>query len=295
MSVTVADLLNSCALPNLEKQMLLQYVLQVPRIWLITHDKDVLATEQIDAFQTLAQKRLNGCPMAYLLGEREFYSLSFKVNESVLIPRPETEELVALSLQYLQGIAGSQTFHFPLIPQALQGRSLTAPRVLDLGTGSGVLAVCIKKHFPSAQVTAVDISDRALQVAKENATRHHCDISFVQSNWLDEIGDQKFDLIVSNPPYLAPQDEHLMQGDLRFEPQQALTDFVDGLQPYRHILERVRQHLFVPHAAVLFEHGWEQAESIRKLFEQYGFLAPNIGTLRDLAGRDRITGGVMLD
>ncbi|SHH49254.1 peptide chain release factor N(5)-glutamine methyltransferase [Pollutimonas bauzanensis] len=257
-------------LPRLEWQMLWQHVLQVPRAWLIAHDTDPLAPEALARFSDLQARRLAGAPMAYLLGRREFMGHDFEVSPAVLIPRPETELLVETGLDYLKGRA--------------------APRVLDLGTGSGAIAVSIALACPAATVLATDLDPDALAVAQANARRLGARVEFLRGNWYHALSGHKgFDLIVSNPPYIAAGDFHLQEGDVRFEPIAALTDGSDGLTALRAIIHGAGPWL-APQGALLVEHGWDQAQAVRQLLRQAGF--KQLASLPDLAGIDRVTGGI---
>ncbi len=257
-------------LPRLEMQMLWQHVLQVPRSWLIAHDTDRLAPQVIARFRELEARRLEGEPMAYIVGCREFMGHDFQVSPAVLIPRPETELLVETGLDYLKG--------------------KKAPRVLDLGTGSGAVAVSIALRCPAATVVASDLSSEALVVARANAKCLGAKVEFFQGSWYDALSDHKgFDLIVSNPPYIAAGDSHLQQGDVRFEPTAALTDGLDGLSALRQIIEGAGQRL-LSHGGLFVEHGWDQAQAVRQLLQSAGF--ERVASAPDLAGIDRVTGGI---
>jgi len=258
------------SLPRLEVQMLLAHVLGQPRVWLIAHDDHVLAQAEFERFQTLCQRRLVGEPMAYLVRQREFMGLTFEVNASVLIPRPETELLVETALAVVSGV--------------------TAPRVLDLGTGSGAIALSMAHARPDAEVWATDISTAALELAQRNADRLGVDVQFLQGSWFDALDglSPRFDVIVSNPPYIAAGDAHLSQGDLRFEPWGALTDESDGLMAYRLILARASQFLAVG-GSLCLEHGFDQGTAVADLLRQAGFL--DIKTIQDLSGHPRVTAG----
>ncbi|NYT63279.1 peptide chain release factor N(5)-glutamine methyltransferase [Alcaligenaceae bacterium] len=257
-------------LPRLEQQMLWQYVLQVPRAWLIAHDTDPLAPAAAAEFLKLQARRLAGTPMAYILGQREFMGHEFQVSPAVLIPRPETELLVETGLGYLKG--------------------RVAPRVLDLGTGSGAIAISVALGCPEATVVATDFSPDALAVAGANAQRLDARVEFLCGSWYHALSDHKgFDLIVSNPPYIAAGDSHLQEGDVRFEPASALTDGEDGLAALRSIIQGASQWL-KPQGALYMEHGWDQAQAVRHLLEQAGFT--RLVSLPDLAGIDRVTGGI---
>jgi release factor glutamine methyltransferase len=255
---------------RLEAQILLCHVIQQPRAWLAAHDRDPLPPEQAAAFDALLQRRLGGEPIAYILGEREFYSLAFKVTPAVLIPRPETELLVELALERLPA-----------------DRSV---RVLDLGTGSGAVAVTLALHRPQAEVVAVDRSAAALEVALENAQRLGAgNLRLILSNWYSALGGEKFDLIVSNPPYIAAADPHLTQGDVRFEPPAALASGADGLDDIRAIIRGAIVHL-KPGGWLLFEHGYDQAAICRGLLAQACF--GQVASATDLAGIARVSYGL---
>lgn len=266
---TLRALGQASPLPRLEQHMLWQFVLNCPRSWLIAHDTDPLPAEAVHRYLQLQARRQAGEPMAYIVGSREFMGHEFHVTPAVLIPRPDTEVLVEAGLQAIAGIH--------------------APRVLDLGTGSGAVAVSLALARPDARVFATDISTDALRVARENARRLGAQITFLQGSWYDvpaEIVD--FDLIVSNPPYIHPSDTHLGQGDVRFEPMQALSDGADGLQALRTIVLQGYARLG-PAGALFVEHGWQQAADVRALFQQAGFC--QVHSIRDLAGIERVTGG----
>ncbi len=220
--------------------------------------------------QPLLARRLSGEPIAYIVGRREFFGLEFITTPAVLIPRPETELLVELALAR--------------IPQ-------NQPcKVLDLGTGSGAIAISIAKNRPLATVTAVDQSLAALAVARENAARLEVpNLRLLHSNWFSALEDEVFDLIVSNPPYVEAADPHLLQGDVRFEPLSALASGADGLDDIRRIAAAALQHL-KPGGWLLFEHGYNQGEGCREILRQQGFSA--VETIRDLAGLERVSLGV---
>lgn len=267
---TLRDLVGASALPRLEWQMLWQHVLQVSRTWLITHDTDPLPDDALARFRLLEARRLAGEPMAYIVGTREFMGHDFLVTPAVLIPRPETELLVETALDCLQGRDN--------------------PKVLDLGTGTGAIAISMALAQPLACVVATDFSTAALDIARLNAQRLGASVEFLSGSWYDALLDQKgFDLIVSNPPYIAASDAHLQQGDLRFEPPHALTDGQDGLSAIRTIVAGAGQRLN-PGGGLFVEHGWDQAAHVRDLLEQGGFA--QVTSLRDLAGIERVTGGI---
>jgi release factor glutamine methyltransferase len=256
---------------KLEAQLLLQYALNVNRAWLIAHENDALEANIHAVFEALLNCRLNGEPIAYILGAREFYGLNLKVTPDTLIPRPDTETLVEEALE-----------------KVLQNDNL---KILDLGTGTGAIALAIAKHRLLAQVTAVDASENALKIAQENAQNLQiANVRFMLSNWFDALKNQRFDLIVSNPPYIEANDIHLTQGDLRFEPLIALASGQDGLDDIRKIIQTAPQYLN-PHGWLMLEHGYNQAESVATLLKQAGFT--EISHAQDLAGIARVTSGMM--
>jgi release factor glutamine methyltransferase len=254
---------------RIEVQCLLQSVLQVNRAYLLCHHEQPLLAEQHARYLALLERRLGGEPIAYLIGEREFYGLAFKVSPATLIPRPETELLVELALQR--------------IPR--QSRC----RVLDLGTGCGAIALSIADARPNAEVVAVDTSQPALEVAQINAQRLNLDnVRLLNSDWFGALQGERFDIIVSNPPYIAAGDAHLAQGDVRFEPTPALSSGADGLDANRSICAAVKDHLNA-NGWLMFEHGHDQADRVRALLQQAGFDA--VFSARDLAGIERVSGG----
>jgi len=248
---------------------LLQAVLQVNRAHLLTHPERLLAADQYARYMDLFELRLEGEPIAYLLGEREFFGLNFEVSPATLIPRPETELLVELALERIP-------------PHG-------AFRVLDLGTGSGAIALSIAHTRPDSQVVAVDASAAALEVAQFNTQRlAPGNVRLLQSDWYSALHGERFDLIVSNPPYVAADDVHLAQGDVRFEPLTALTSGADGLEDIRRIIAQAKEHLDVD-GWLLLEHGYDQAAQVRALLQQAGFT--EVFSARDLAGIERVSGG----
>lgn len=265
-SLTYAALLRQSGLERCDALALFLHATGRNRAWLIAHDQDIASPEHIAAFLPLAERRLAGEPVAYLTGVREFFGRSFRVSPAVLIPRPETELLVELAM----------------------ARAPHGVRVLDLGCGSGCIPITLMLERPDCLVTAVDISEDALAVAQDNAARLGADIRFLTSNWFTALTGEIFDLIVSNPPYIECNDPHLAQGDLRFEPRNALTDEADGLAHLRHIIVHAPEYLTVG-GWLLFEHGWDQGQGSRALLEAAGF--SEVQTWTDLAGLDRVSGG----
>ena len=265
---------------RIEVQMLLQQVLGVSRAYLLAHPEQAWNEAQAATYRKLLQRRLAGEPLAYILGEREFFGLNFKVTPATLIPRPETELLVELALQRIPK---------PLPTSPCQGRS--AFRVLDLGTGSGAIALSIAHTRSDIEVTAVDASPEALGMARENARRLNIgNVRLLRSDWFSALTGERFELIVSNPPYIADGDVHLAQGDLRFEPRGALASGADGLDDIRRIVAGAKKH-FNPGGWLLFEHGYDQAEKVRELLSVAGYAG--VFSARDLAGIERVSGGVL--
>lgn len=250
-----------------EAALLLRHTLSVSDAWLVAHADDLVDPAQAVALHALLERRARGEPVAYLIGTRGFHDLELEVSPDVLIPRPETELLVELALQRIP--------------------TDTACSVADLGTGSGAVALAIAKARPRARVLATDASAAALAVARRNAERNRIgNVAFARGDWCEALGDARFQVIVSNPPYIAEHDPHLREGDLRFEPPAALSSGADGLDAIRTIIRDARAHL---HAGgwLLLEHGWEQGADVRALVQQPGW--HGVFTTRDLEGRERAT------
>jgi len=266
-----ASLCGSSETPRLDAEVLLMHVLRRDRAWLRTWPEQRLAPAAAERFQSLLEQRRAGIPIAYLTGEREFWSRGFAVRPGVLIPRPETELLVELALDRIA----------PDRPA----------RILDLGAGSGILAVTLALERPLARVTAIDLSPEALEVARENAARHRVgNLLLVRGDWLESIVPARcFDLIVSNPPYIAEADPHLRQGDLRFEPAFALQSGSDGLDALRRITDTARPRLR-PGGLLLLEHGYDQAGALRGILDGFGYA--DIVHHPDLQGHPRATRAV---
>jgi len=265
---SIGDALRTAGIDPVDARALLRATLGVGGAHLAAHPEHALTDQQRDRYLSWVKRRQSGEPVAYLTGEREFYGLSFSVTPAVLIPRPETELLVDLALERVAADAPAT--------------------VLDLGTGCGCAAVAIAKHRPRARVTATEVSRPALVVARENAARHGTSIEFLESDWLEALPGRRFDLIIANPPYVAKDDPHLNEGDLRFEPRAALVAGADGLACIRAIVAQSRAHL-EPGAWLLMEHGYDQAERCRALLTRAGY--GEVFSRRDLAWIERGSGG----
>jgi release factor glutamine methyltransferase len=263
---TIRAVQASLPLEPLENRILLQHALGLSRVGLITQSERALTQDEATRLATLVRRRLDGEPIAYIIGRREFFGLDFEVNPAVLIPRPDTELIVELAVERL----------------APQGR------LLDMGTGSGAIAVAVAHTRKDARVTALDVSEAALAVARANAAGNGANVRFLRSDWFSAIGDERFEVIASNPPYIAAGDEHLSQGDLRFEPVGALTDHADGLSALRIIVGGARTHL-VAGGWLLLEHGYDQAAQVRALLDADRYT--EVQSWRDLAGIERVSGG----
>ncbi|MDR2787499.1 MAG: peptide chain release factor N(5)-glutamine methyltransferase [Candidatus Accumulibacter sp.] len=256
---------------RLDARLLLEHVCGCKQADLIAHPERALSEAQADRFEELLARRAAGEPFAYLVGSAWFCGLEFAVDPAVLIPRPETELLVDLA--------------------ARRAATLDGPRILDLGTGSGIVAVTLARRFPQARVTAVDASAAALEVARANAARHGVAVRFLEGDWYAPLADERFDLIVSNPPYVADGDPHLSSNGLPFEPRDALSDGItggDGLACIRRIVAAAPRHL-KPGRCLLMEHGYDQAVEVRKLLAASGF--SETASWRDGAGIWRVSGG----
>lgn len=262
-------------LPTSEARLLLGHVLQKPLAWLLAHDDEVLDEAVLSAFKTLVTRRAAGEPVAYLLGYREFFGREFLTTPATLIPRPETELLVE---HVIEKVGDGET--------AINHKSR---RILDLGTGTGCIAITLALECPDASVFAIDVNEATLNVAQANAQRLNANVRFLHSDWFAAVGGEKFDLIVGNPPYIAAEDAHLLQGDLRFEPLAALASGANGLDAIRHIIATAPAYLNAA-GELWLEHGYDQAEAVRELLDSAGFL--RIEQHGDLAGIVRVSGGV---
>jgi release factor glutamine methyltransferase len=277
-----------------EAEILLAHVLDASRASLIAHTGGAIGESQRAAFDALIERRARGEPVAYLTGTRGFHSLELRVTRDVLIPRPETELLVELALARMLASSPDEAERNPRL-RATSSTDCAAARLhsgyaaVDLGTGSGAIALAIARARPDARVLATDASEAALAVARDNAQRLHLtNVDFRQGDWCASLGDARFDLIVSNPPYIAEHDPHLREGDLRFEPRGALASGPDGLDAIRSIVRDVPTHLR-PGGWLMFEHGFEQGPAARELLMAHDYTG--VFTERDLAGCERVSGG----
>jgi release factor glutamine methyltransferase len=276
ISQSLRALISNCALPANEARILLAHVLekhyQLPRSALLSRDDMVLNGAADTEWEVLVSRRIKGEPIAYILGKKGFHNIELQVGPGVLIPRPETELLVEIALAEIA--------------------KLNKPtKVLDLGTGSGAIALAITSAVPLASVVATDQSTEALVIAKQNVQLLDLSqqVEFVQGSWYEALDSQnQFDVIVSNPPYIAHQDPHLTQGDLRFEPASALTDYASGLSCLEIIILGANQHL-KPSGLIAIEHGFDQSEAVVKLMKSAGLI--DVQAHLDLAGHYRAASG----
>ncbi|MCW8854391.1 MAG: peptide chain release factor N(5)-glutamine methyltransferase [Gammaproteobacteria bacterium] len=254
---------------RLDAEILLCHLLQKDRAYLITWPDKELDSQTAESFQQLVQRRQTGEPVAYIIGQKEFWSLNLNVNPHTLIPRPETELLVEYILQ-----------HYPA------DRDI---KLADLGTGSGAIALALASERSQWQIIATDQSNEAIKTAEHNAAQLKLNnIEFRQGSWFQPLADEAFDIIVSNPPYVAEHDEHLTQGDVRFEPQSALASGADGLNDIRLIADQARQHLHAD-GLLIIEHGYDQKDKIFDIFNSLGY--KKILQLADIAKKPRVTLG----
>ncbi len=255
---------------ELEAALLLCHLLNKPRSYLYAWPEKPLEPEQLSGYEALIRRRLAGEPIAHITGQREFWSLNLKVTGDTLIPRPETELLVERSLHHIE--------------------NTPIPLIADLGTGSGAVALALASERPDAEIHACDLSESALAVAQENAQHLALNnIRFHSGNWFQALpAETKYDLIVSNPPYIEAGDPHLSKGDLPREPRSALVSGEDGLMDIRGIIEQAPSHL-KPGGWLLFEHGYQQAEAVANLLQSKGFVETQ--NHKDLAGHPRVTEG----
>lgn len=260
--------------PHLDAEILLAFVLKKNRSYLRAWNDRKIDESMVIYFESLLSQRLDGVPIAYLIGTREFWSRDFVVSPDVLIPRPDTELLIELCLAQI-----------PVNQQAFN--------ILDLGTGSGAIAVTLAAERPAAKIIAVDLSAAALAIAQKNAFQHNCkNIEFILSDWFSAVPKMEFDLIISNPPYIPTNDEHLMQGDVRFEPKSALIAAENGLSDIKVIAVEAKNYL-KPHGQLWFEHGYNQAEAVQRILKSLHY--KNVQTYHDLSGMERVTVGFTQD
>ncbi|WP_250655025.1 peptide chain release factor N(5)-glutamine methyltransferase [Alkalimarinus coralli] len=273
MSVSIADVLRQSELPEsetpaLDKEVLLCHVLNKDRTYLFTWPEKTLDEQQLSAFYALLERRQKGEPVAYLTGVREFWSLSLKVDQSTLIPRPDTERLVEVALEVMPDS--------PL-------------NVVDLGTGTGAIALALASERKHWMLTGIDQSEEAVSLAKENASLNRLErVGFKVGSWCDGIPPRSVDLVVSNPPYIASTDPHLREGDVRFEPLSALVAEQNGLSDIVDIAKQSSECL-TANGWLMIEHGFEQAAEVRRIFKGYGYT--DVSSYQDLSGNDRVTIG----
>ncbi|EKO3931518.1 peptide chain release factor N(5)-glutamine methyltransferase [Vibrio fluvialis] len=278
MSLTIEAALKAATLqltqsgsdsPSLDAAVLLCHALDKPRSYLLTWPDKVLDAPIQAMFDALLQRRITGEPVAYIIGEREFWSLPLKVSPSTLIPRPDTERLVEVALEKAQTLEGD---------------------ILDLGTGTGAIALALASELPRRRVVGIDLRDEAQKLATDNANRLHItNVTFLQGSWFEPLSrGTKFALIVSNPPYIEENDPHLVQGDVRFEPKSALVAADNGLADIKHISEAGRDYL-QNGGWLAFEHGYDQGASVRTIMQALGY--QQVVTEQDYAGNDRVTLG----
>jgi release factor glutamine methyltransferase len=276
---SIKELLNNTSLNKVDARVILGHLVGIHLSWpksaLISKDTDALPDQVINAWQEYEQRRLNGEPVAYILGFKSFYNIDLQVAPGVLIPRPETELLVEIAITHIQKISNIENNHN------------NHTKILDLGTGSGAIALALANNIPNAQITAVDVSLDALKIAQGNAQLLGLSdrSEFLHGSWFEPLQESaQFHVIVSNPPYIKAGDPHLQEGDLRFEPTNALTDYEDGLSPYKIIFNQAKAHL-VPNGLLLVEHGYDQSETLKQLLASEGY--QDIQVHFDLAGISR--------
>jgi len=277
---TLGALIADSQIDALEARMLAAFALDLDRAAIAAHPMRPVNAPEAARLQALFARRRAGEPVPYLLGQREFWSRDFRLTPAVLIPRPETELLVETALQWLDGLSGGKAGVI----------SAAAPAVLDLGTGSGVVAITLALERRHCSLTAVDQSADALAVASANAERLGASVQFLHGDWFNPCVGQRYALVVSNPPYVATDDPHLQQGDLRYEPLAALDGGRGGFACLRRIAREARRHL-LPGGCLMLEHGYDQAARLRIYLRELGYV--EVQSRDDLAGIARVTLGVM--
>ena len=258
---------------KLDVELLLAEIVGRDRTYLYTWPDRLLTSDQSELFENWFNRRASGEPVAHILGRRGFWTLELEVSPATLIPRPETELLVETALE--------------LLPEGID-----QPRIIDLGTGTGAIALALASELPRAQVVATDFADEVIALAERNRQRAGCaNVTFCRSDWWLDVSGH-FHLVASNPPYIAPDDPHLASGDVRFEPRSALVAEDRGLADLQRIITDAPAHL-IAGGLILLEHGWQQADAVRNLLQQAGFR--DIFSRRDLGGHERISGGYWHD
>ena len=256
----------------LDAQVLLTHVLRCNTAHLAAWPEKTLSDAQLADFQKLVKQRRQGVPVAHLTGSREFWSLDFSVDNSTLIPRPETETLV----EYLLDNFGNREYL----------------KLLDMGTGTGAIAISIATERPCWEIVASDISEQALELARQNCSRHDTsNVTLIHSDWFQNIDTENFDIIISNPPYIASDDPHLSQGDVRFEPQSALSSGVTGMDDIEHLCSQAKNYL-LQDGWLIVEHGYNQKQLVAECFVKNGYI--EINQQQDLSGHTRMTAGKKL-
>ena len=275
--ISIQQLLKDSRLPNspterLDVELLLAAALNKPTSYLHTWPEKLVDQQAFTLFNDYLQKRLQGEPIAYILGKQGFWSLDLQVGKQTLIPRPDTELLVEICLNHTS------------VDKEL--------RILDLGTGTGAIALAVARERPLSHIVGGDFIAEAIQLAEKNRTKLKLtNVEFIQSDWFSHLTNQRFNIIVSNPPYIASDDPHLVEGDVRFEPKTALISGKDGLDDIRKIIQQAPDYL-LENGWLFFEHGYQQAKTVQELLTERGFI--NISTFYDLGGNERVTGGQWL-
>lgn len=285
---SIKELLNKTSLDKTDARVLLAHLVMTHLGWqkssLISRDTDVLPDQVLKSWHAYEHRRLLGEPVAYILGYKSFFNIDLQVGPGVLIPRPETELLVEIAIDHIQHL---QEIKKKPPTEKISNHETDSLKVLDLGTGSGAIALAIAHNIPNIHVTGIDLSSEALQIAKTNARLLLLAdrTEFLHGSWFEPIKkSEQFDVIVSNPPYIKAEDPHLKQGDLRFEPTDALTDHGDGLSYYKLIFNQAKASL-TPNGLLLVEHGYDQSEQLKQLLELEGY--KDIQIHLDLAGISR--------